>query len=736
MPGTLEAQQRINHCRERGEMELDLSDLGLEHIPPKLAELTHITTLNLSENNLKELPDCIGRLTELKYLDIHRNNLRSLPEAIGKLTELESLTLRGNELMTLPEAIGNLSSLKTLDISHNNLMALPETIGSLAVLQELDIRWNKLTALPETIGDLKALETLNLCGNELPVLPETIGELTAPKELTLLGHFEKIVELSEKNGLNKIFFDSAKAHLAFITQKLHITPIQGVFFAHFLNRCDDQSISINDIAESIKCSKIQLIQYMDDFDALEKKKFICGCRGRRTVSYRIPMEVINALRKGEAFTPVNHQHISITEFFTVVENLFEQRSENELTYDALAAELHTLLDDNMQLLFSLKIKSYYLDDDDMILLVFFCLLFINNDDDNISSHDFNDIYDSKFTFRNVKTLLEDGDHGLMERRLIENSNSEGFGDRESFKLTDKAKNELLAELHIKERQGKNKKGLILSGTLSKKKLFYNEKEAQHIQQLTALLEAENFVAVQKRLTDSGMRTGFACLFCGPPGTGKTETVYQLARATGRDIMMVNISETKSMWFGESEKRIKEVFDRYQVYVETSAIAPILLFNEADAIIGKRKEVTHSSVAQTENTIQNIILQEIENLHGILIATTNLTQNMDNAFERRFLYKIEFAKPNLIARQSIWQTMIPALSGGEAQTLASRYDFSGGQIENIARKRTIDSVISGTEPSIDTLIAFCQDELLARADTGRKIGFTNHPRSVLTHTSNG
>jgi SpoVK/Ycf46/Vps4 family AAA+-type ATPase len=218
-----------------------------------------------------------------------------------------------------------------------------------------------------------------------------------------------------------------------------------------------------------------------------------------------------------------------------------------------------------------------------------------------------------------------------------------------------------------------------------------------------------------------MRTGFACLFSGPPGTGKTETVYQIARQTGRDIMMVDISETKSMWFGESEKRIKEIFTRYRNFVEDSEITPILLFNEADAVIGKRKDVSLSAVAQTENAIQNIILQELENLKGILIATTNLTENMDNAFERRFLYKIEFKKPDLAARQSIWQSMIPALSDDDAKEIASRYDFSGGQIENIARKRTVELILSGEEPSLEKLVTFCKEELLTK-ETAKKIGF--------------
>lgn len=86
-----------------------------------------------------------------------------------------------------------------------------------------------------------------------------------------------------------------------------------------------------------------------------------------------------------------------------------------------------------------------------------------------------------------------------------------------------------------------------------------------------------------------MRKGFACLFYGSPGTGKTETAYQIARKTGRDIMIVNVSEIKSCWVGESEKNIKALFDRYREYVRSYEVAPILLFNEADAIIGIRQE---------------------------------------------------------------------------------------------------------------------------------------------------
>ena len=124
----------------------------------------------------------------------------------------------------------------------------------------------------------------------------------------------------------------------------------------------------------------------------------------------------------------------------------------------------------------------------------------------------------------------------------------------------------------------------------------------------------------------------------------------------------------------------------------------------------------------ENSLQNIILQEMEQLDGIMIATTNLQQNMDKAFERRFLYKIKFDKPTEEARASIWHSMIPDLSELDIHTLASKYDFSGGQIENIARHYAIDTILHGqAEDVLPMLIRHCDNERLDETNV-KKIGF--------------
>ena len=121
-------------------------------------------------------------------------------------------------------------------------------------------------------------------------------------------------------------------------------------------------------------------------------------------------------------------------------------------------------------------------------------------------------------------------------------------------------------------------------------------------------------------------------------------------------------------------------------------------------------------------MQNIILQEVENLEGILIATTNLTSNLDDAFDRRFLFKVEFKKPEVDVKAKIWTSLLNNLSEKDAHILAERYDFSGGQIENIARKRAIDYVLNGKFSTLQEIETYCKAEMLDRKGCRARIGF--------------
>ncbi|MBR5373102.1 MAG: ATP-binding protein [Paludibacteraceae bacterium] len=302
----------------------------------------------------------------------------------------------------------------------------------------------------------------------------------------------------------------------------------------------------------------------------------------------------------------------------------------------------------------------------------------------------------------------------LENRGIIGRCEERYCCTRTYRVSQKTINELCGDVLSDNELESDEKNIIKHEEIIGKELFYDTEIDSRIKKLRRLLDREQYRIVHQRMQEKGFHCGFTCLFYGDPGTGKTETVLQLAKRTGRDILQVNISQIKSMWVGESENNIKQVFDDYRRKVKDSDITPILLFNEADAIIGKRQEGAERAVDKMENSIQNIILQEMESFDGILIATTNLVQNMDKAFERRFLYKVKFEKPTVEARMSIWQNMLPMLDESDIRILATRYDFSGGQIENIARHHTIDGILNGEDStSFDSLVQHCENEWLEK-----------------------
>jgi hypothetical protein len=251
-------------------------------------------------------------------------------------------------------------------------------------------------------------------------------------------------------------------------------------------------------------------------------------------------------------------------------------------------------------------------------------------------------------------------------------------------------------------------------------LYFDAGLEKKVSTISEALSKKRYKEVVKELRKRNYPSGVVSLLYGYPGTGKTATVHEIARRTKRDILQVDISNINDKWVGESEKRLKEVFNEYRKAKKILVNTPILLFNEADALIGKRINVEHS-VDQMRNNMQNIILEELEKFDGIFFATTNLTENMDDAFSRRFLYKIEFTKPSPLTRKKIWESKMSGISDDWASKL-SDYELTGGQIDNIVRKYLIDSILQN-ESGFEILSAMCKDESGYKSGGAcRKIGF--------------
>lgn len=541
------------------------------------------------------------------------------------------------------------------------------------------------------------------------------------KPKSILESFEYIVELAEDSNLDKEFLEKASSHIKYAARKLKLTAMQVVLLAMFVDRSEDSRIMISEIAKYAGCRTTKILRLSDDIDILESKHYLRASRCRKSLSYRVPGAVLKSLRKNQPYIHEEEPVADTQTFFDRFDKLMNEKDDDELTHDSLMEQTMDMLEEIKDTKFATELRRCGFGDEDTLLFVFMAHLFVENSDDNIGFHDIDDIFDDNEIPSWVKREFRTQESELFEKELIENVNEDGMARSDAFKLTDKAKEELLCELNINE-TGKSVKGLIKAETLAEKNLIYNTSECNQITELSSILSENRFNEVQNRLRTAGMRPGFCCIFYGAPGTGKTETVYQIARQTGRDIMRVDVDKIKSCWVGESEKNIKALFDRYRNICKNTDRAPILLFNEADAVLGVRMEGASRAVDKMENSIQNIILQEMETIEGIMIATTNLTTNLDKAFERRFLYKIRFDKPTVESRAKIWQSMLKGLPANDAQTLASLFDLSGGEIENIVRKHSVNAILTGNDTlDLPTLIETCRHERISSTSLPR-IGF--------------
>ncbi len=216
------------------------------------------------------------------------------------------------------------------------------------------------------------------------------------------------------------------------------------------------------------------------------------------------------------------------------------------------------------------------------------------------------------------------------------------------------------------------------------------------------------------------------IFYGAAGTGKTMTAMSLAKTLKKPILSFDCSKILSMYVGESEKNVRRIFDDFKSLSHKAKVEPILLLNEADQFLSARSEGASSGAEKMHNQMQNIFLEQIERFEGILIATTNLLDNIDKAFSRRFNYKIEFQKPRREERVRLWQLMLPEKADYaedfSVEALA-KYPLTGGQI-NLIIHNTAYKVATREESlfGVQDFLEEIERELGSSFDSTTSMGF--------------
>lgn len=553
----------------------------------------------------------------------------------------------------------------------------------------------------------------------------------------LLSNIGLIYESTADSKLENEVLEKKDQELSFLAEYFGTTKTQALLMSViFTLNYQKGEIDQNELIRHFNCNPVKLLKVTTEFNELFEKQLLQKRKKSArylklkfkaaTEEFSVNPIVSERILNSQPLPEVLVETVVYNDIFSLLEKLNQlghQRGEEEITTGDLFDQAEFLLKENTH--FPLIDKVRYLGHsiEDRYLFLYNVWKFLDCTFDNSIEPIFKLIYDSaRARFTELQSFLAK-ESNLIKDDWLEIEEARFFGNA-SMCLTEKALN-LLSECDIKvfnNNIDESNENLIHPDTIQYKELIYSPDELQQLELLKKFLDEENFKTSQQRLEEKALAKGVAVLLHGSPGTGKTESVLQIAKATNRNIMKVDISSSRSAWFGESERIIKQVFKDYKAYAKNQKVVPILFFNEADGIIGRRKDLSRFTSEDTENRIQNILLEEIENFEGILIATTNLVNNMDPAFDRRFLFKINFQKPSISSKSQIWKSKMPQLSMDDCALLANMFDFSGGQIDNIVRKNEINEINYGKKVDVNTLIDFCNAETLVHQVGQVPIGF--------------
>ncbi len=515
--------------------------------------------------------------------------------------------------------------------------------------------------------------------------------------------------------------------LEVIAQYFKITHREAFIFAlTFVNSFGESKISFSNLAELSPSSATDILLYREELEALCATGIL-----RKTNSYNgdplfdvkysaDSIVILNILDK-KPFGKQTKKEPDIYSLLMKIYKMIECMQDQYGCTNFIAAEVADILLANKHMPVVKAILAMKLKPDYNLIYIYTLWNSLDCNRETDASLLLNSIYSNAGSKIRVMQSLIDGSNELIKQDLIETCESL-FATDMQLKLTETSI-ELLSKNGITLAKAKKQfETVIKPSAIPPKELIFKEAEVKQLASLKELLKKESFESLTQALKKMNMPSGVTALFYGGSGTGKTETVLQMARESGREIMKVDISQAKSMWYGQSEKLVKKIFTEYKDFEKESERVPILFINEADALLSKRSNLSVSQTSNTENTVQNILLEELENFTGILIATTNLIQNFDSAFDRRFLFKVHFPEPDCEIRAKIWQSKIPALNTQESLMLASQFKLSGGHIENIATKLIIEEAIYGQKLPLEKITELCNNELLSRNTKTQPIGF--------------
>jgi hypothetical protein len=544
-----------------------------------------------------------------------------------------------------------------------------------------------------------------------------------------------VFEKSKNTELDSVFLEKIEFELNTLARYFGCSKMQALFIAViFTNIHNGGSINLTLLSRHFSCNLNTILTYDEELKELYNKGILIKVKTlfsemefNREEEFFIASSIAEAINENK---PV--YSLKLTPFRNTIDLLCEinkltqKCTDNEITTSFLIQKVQKIVSENEQFPLIKYVKELNLKSFESFLFLYVIWISISNSSEIYLKYLLGDICDNESDVISYIQELLWNKNNLIKKKLIETNNTTSL-DNISITLSQQSVYALEGfglKVITEEKQQNN---IILPTKIKEKHLFFNEKEGKEFELIKSILQEHKFKEIVNKLMEKNMPPGLTILFYGEPGTGKTEAVLQLARLTNRAIFKVDFSLLKDKYWGEAEKNYDQAFIQYEEENRNKERESIMFVNEIDSAMISRLNNPNSDISQTMNTIQTIFFERLENFKGIFIGTTNVPENLDNAYGRRFLFKVKFNQPENKIKSKIWKSKLPSLSIKECDFLSEKFDFSGGEIENIVRKKDMHEV-SGTSIDFDTIVSFCNDEKLPKKKPKRIIGFDvkNHP----------
>jgi len=539
-------------------------------------------------------------------------------------------------------------------------------------------------------------------------------------------NLEIIFDNSKKSKLD--YSDKTVYNAIQSTSKLlGISHIQSCLFAIiFMFNIDDNEISSERLINFLDLKITDYFDIKGDIEMLVSKNLIKykrenGGKNLYNSSFNVNQKVIDAIfNNGSIDDALAQPELDFIQFCSHVKRRVQNNSYKNKSVFELCEQITELENKNINLSSIQYLIENKIEIEERIVLY----SLIDSLTDN--EHQINLMSLLKEIFGAVDSIsiagsIIAGNQDIEQKKLVE-IESKGFVEDATISLTNKAKDLLLGNsANLYKVKVDTKHQLIRCESIQEKQLFFNEKLKNELDFFKASIQNDNLVKLKTKLSESKIKKSIVTIFEGIPGSGKTESCYQIAKELRYDLFVLDFTQMKSTYYSESQTLVKKSFTEFREICRVNERPVIMVINECDGLLHQRISTGDGqSSDHTENEIQTILLEEFEKSDDIIILTTNLINSIDVAFYRRFLFKIRFDNPDKEVLKQIYKSKLSWLEEEELERL-SAVELSGGEVDNVVTKVLINEVINSKKSTIYDILEFCKQEKVDKKKT-TKLGF--------------